>query len=461
MVRMSLSRRLLIGAALGGTTSIATKKVPPSTAQASGDGWKAVRREARVKAREAGEMRYKVAVIGTGAAGTDTIQRLVGRERSHKDVEVVAVCDVYQRRLERATALAQLDAKNASRNFEQVLARKDVDLVVIATPSHWHFRMAMDAMTVGKDVYLELPLALSIEEGQQIRKAAGSLKRVLQLGCPEVQDPRHKLVHDLITEGAVGRLLAVNSCASSNSVDGEWNEFVEQEASLETLNWDDWQGPAVKRPYSGERFFRWRKYWDYSGGPATEILPYKLAPILGALGGQMPVRVSASGGIYMHKDREVPDTFSMMVEYPELQLNLMATTATAGPGRLFGEAYYGNLGTIVVGANSVQVHAEPTFEAKMPESKRGVHAFDVAPIDMFQEHFTDFLDAVRARRQPLAGVDFGVQLMTPLLLGVNSYRESRMLNYDIRTQRVSDRATPRLGYEGNGRNNPEGRKRRA
>ncbi len=112
-------------------------------------------------------------------------------------------------------------------------------------------------------------------------------------------------------------------------------------------------------------------------------------------------------------------------------------------------------------ANSVQVHAEPTFEAQMPESKRGVHAFDVAPIDTFQEHFSDFLDAVRARRQPVAGVDFGVQLMTPLLLGVNSYRESRMLNYDIRTQRVSDRATPRLGYEGNGRNHPEGRTRGA
>ena len=446
---------------MGGTTSIATKKLPPSTAQASGTGWKATRKEARTRAREAGEMRYKVAVIGTGAAGMDTIQRLVGRERSHKDVEVVAVCDVYERRLARATALAQLDAKSAFRNFEQVLARKDVDIVVIAAPSHWHFRMTMDAMTAGKDVYLEPPMALSIEEGQQIRKAAGSLKRVLQLGCPEIQDPRHKVVHELILEGAVGKLMSVQSSASSNSEDGEWNEFVEEEATIETLNWDSWQGPAVKRPYSGERFFRWRKYWDYSGGPATEVLPYKLAPILGALGGQMPVRVSASGGIFMHKDREVPDTFSMFVEYPEFQLNLMATTATAAPGRFLGEAYYGNLGTIVMGPNSVQVHAEPVWEAKMPESKRGVHAFDVAPIDMFQEHFTDFVDAVRARRQPAAGVDFGVQLMTPLLLGVDSYRESRMRNYDIRTQRVSERGAARLGYEGNGRNNPDGKKRRA
>ena len=226
------------------------------------------------------------------------------------------------------------------------------------------------------------------------------------------------------------------------------------------MNWDLWQGPAVKRPFSGERFFRWRKYWDYSGGPATELLLYKLAPLLAAVGPQLPVRVSASGGIFVHKDREVPDTFSLLVEYPQFQFNLTATTAASGPNRFLGEVIYGNMGSIVIGPKSVTLHAEPVWESKMPESKRGAHAFETGQMDLVDEHLNDFADAVRARRQPSAGVDFGMQVMTPILLGVDSYRQSRMITFDVHTKRVSDRPTPRLGYEGNGRNHPEGQKRR-
>ena len=459
--RMSYSRRLLIGAVLAGTTSIATKKPKPATAEANGEGWKAVRKEARAKARQAGESRMRIGVIGTGVSGSEMIQALVGRERSAKDVEVVAVCDVYQRRLARATSLAQLESANAYVDYQQILNRKDVDAVIIATPSHWHFRMAMDAMNAGKDVYLEPPMALSIEESHQIQQTAISLHRVVQLNCPEINDPRYQQARELIIEGAIGKVVSVHAAYASNAIEGEWNEYVEEEASLESVNWDLWQGPAVKRPFSGERFFRWRKYWDYSGGPATELLFYKLAPLLTAVGPQLPVRVSASGGIFVHKDREVPDTFSLLVEYPQFQFNLTATTAAAGPSRFLGEVIYGNTGSIVIGPKSVTLHAEPVWESKMPESKRGVHSFEVGPVNLAEEHFNDFADAVRARRQPSAGVDFGMQVMTPILLGVDSYRQSRMNSYDVRTKRVADRPAPRLGYEGNGRNNPEGRKRRA
>lgn len=457
---MSYTRRLLIGATLAGTTSIATKKAVPSSAEANGAGWTAVRKEARERAREAGESRLRLAVIGAGVSGSDIIQRLLSRERSAKDVEVVAVCDVYRPRLERATALAQLEAKNSFSDYTKVLARKDVDAVVIATPPHWHFRMTMDAMNARKDVFLEPPMALTIEEAQQIQLGASTLKRVVQLNTPEVQDQRYRQVRELISEGAVGQVVSVQAAYCTNAIDGEWNEYVEEEASLQNVNWDMWQGPAVKRPFSGERFFRWRKYWDYSGGPATELLLHKFAPLLSALGPQWPVRVSASGGIYVHKDREVPDTYSTTIEYPQFQVNLMATTASALPSRFIGETVFGNAGTIVIGAKSVTLHAEPVWESKMPESKRGVHAFEIKQIDLFQEHFNDFIDAVRARRQPMAGVDFSLQATAPILLGVDAYRQSRTNSFDARSHRVADRPAPRLGYEGNGRNNPEGHKRR-
>lgn len=458
---MSFSRRLLIGGVLAGTTSIATRKPAPSTAQAADQGWKTTRKQARAAAHAKGDKRFRLAVIGAGAAGSEAIQRLVSREKTEKDVEVVAVCDVYKPRLERAVALAQLEAKDGYADYMKVLGRKDVESVIITTPSHWHFRMASDAMAAGKDVYLEPPMALTLEEAQQLRQAAMSLKRVLQLNVPELHDPRYSQARELILEGAIGRVVSAQLTFSSNAVEGEWNEYVEEEASLNTVNWDLWQGPAVKRPFSGERFFRWRKYWDYSGGLATEALFYRLAPLVKLMDAPMPLRVCASGGIYVHKDREVPDTYSTLIEYPDFSVNLSASTATAGPNQFFGEVIYGNMGTIVFGKNSVQVHAEKVWEPKMPESKRGMHAFETGNWDFYNDHISDFLDAVRARRQPLAGVDFGLQVMTPVLLGVNSYRESRMQIYDPRAQRVSDRATPRLGYEGNGRNHPDGRKRRA
>ena len=459
---MSFSRRLLIGGVLAGTTSIATKKpAAPAQAHAADQGWKTTRREARKAAQAKGDKRFRLAVIGAGAAGSEAIQRLVSREKTEKDVEVVAVCDVYKPRIERAIALAQLEPKDGTSDYNRILARKDLDAVVIATPSHWHFRMATEAMAAGKDVYLEPPLALSLEEAQQIRQMALSQKRVLQLNVPELHDPRYAQARELILEGAIGRVIGAQLTFSSNAIEGEWNEYVEEDASLNTVNWDLWQGPAVKRPFSGERFFRWRKYWDYSGGLATEALFYRLAPLVKLMDAPMPTRVCASGGIFVHKDREVPDTYTTLIEYPEFSVNLSASTATAAPNQFFGEVIYGNMGTIVFGKNSVQVHAEKVWEPKMPESKRGVHAFETGVWDFYHDHMSDFLDAVRARRQPLAGVDFGLQVMTPILLGVDSYRESRMRLYDARAQRVSERALPRLGYEGNGRNHPDGRKRRA
>jgi len=96
----------------------------------------------------------------------------------------------------------------------------------------------------------------------------------------------------------------------------------------------------------------------------------------------------------------------------------------------------------------------------MPESKRGTHSFEIRPVDLFQEHFSDFIDAVRARRQPVAGVDFGLYVTVPLLLGVDSYRQGKLNNFDARLHRLLDRPFPRIGYEGNGRNHPEGRRRR-
>lgn len=457
----SFSRRLLIGGVLAGTTSIATKKAAPSKVQAADEGWKTTRKEARKAARAKGDKRIRIGVIGAGAAGSEAIQRFVSREKADKDVEIVAVCDVYKPRLERAAALAQLDAKDGYEDYSKILMRKDVDAVIIATPSHWHFRMATEAMGAGKDVYLEPPMALSLEEAQQIRQVAISQKRVLQLNVPELHDPRYTQARELILEGAIGRVVGAQLTFSSNAVEGGWNEYVEEEASPNTVNWDLWQGPAVRRPFSGERFFRWRKYWDYSGGLATESLFYRLAPFVKLMDAPMPTRVCASGGIYVHKDREVPDTYTSLIEYPDFTVNLSASTATAAPNQFFGEVIYGNMGTIVLGKNSVQVHAEKVWEPKMPESRRGMHAFENGNWDFYNEHMADFVDAVRARRQPMAGVDFGVQVMTPILLGIDSYRESRMRLYDARAQRVSDRATPRLGYEGNGRNHPDGRKKRA
>ena len=367
---------------------------------------------------------------------------------------MVGISDIYQRHKERAAGMAKLAPELVHHDYRDLLARADIDGVVISTPDHWHAQMAIDAMAAGKDVYLQKPMTLTLEEARQVSQAAGKYERMLQVGSQHLADPRHHKARELIAAGEIGDLLWAQGTYSRNSIDGEWNYYVDEEGTEQNIDWKRWLGSAPKRAFSAERYFRWRKYWDYSGGIATDLFYHKLGPL------QFPTRVTGSGGIYVQKDREVPDTYATVIEYEKFYVALSSSMANASTNEHLDAVIYGQKGTIVFESNGLTVAPEPAWSAKLPQDRRKARFMAVDKVDVLFAHVADFLSSMRTRRQPVLNPRFGYQLMAAIKLGVDSYRQGRVMAFDPSTERLLDKAPARAAYEGDGRNRPDGRQKR-
>lgn len=373
-------------------------------------------------------------------------------------IRVIGVCDIYTRRKERARQVAGLDQKAVYHDYHELLQRKELDAVFIATPDHWHAPIALDAMAAGKDVYLQKPMTLTIDEARQIAESVKRLGRVLQVGSQHLSDPRHHLARKIIEQGEIGDLLWAQGTYSRNSQFGEWNYHIDDEGTAQNIDWPRWLGKAPKRPFSAERYFRWRKYWDYSGGIATDLFYHKLGPLLYAMGPQFPTRVTGSGGIYVQKDREVPDTYATIIEYPKFYVNMSSSMANAAPGKYFPETIYGHKATIAFQGNGIQVLPESvTRGARQP--KLEPRTYETPKVDIGRAHTDNFFACMRSRSQPVLNAELGYQIMTAIKLGVDSYREGKVKFFDPKTQRVVNKPEARAGFEGNGKNNEEYRQR--
>jgi len=439
MNEMRATRRAIVGGGLAATVKAAMK--PASRVIGAND-------------------RIQMGVIGVGGNGTGMMRGLLARAAEAGDVRVAAVSDVYTRHKDRAREIAKLDSKDAHQDYRELLARPDIDGVVISTPDHWHAAMAIDAMAAGKDVYLQKPMTLTVEEARQVSQATEKHGRVLQVGSQHLADPRYHKAKELIEAGEIGDPLWAQGTYSRNSIDGEWNYYVDEEGTPENIDWKRWLGSAPKRPFSAERYFRWRKYWDYSGGIATDLFYHKLGPLLYAMGPQFPARVTGSGGIYVQKDREVPDTYATVIEYEKFFVNLSSSMANAAANKHLPEVIYGQKGTIVLEAGGLTVTPEAAWAEKLPSNLRAARSIPIERVDIGREHMADFLSCMRTRKKPVLNAHFGYQLMTAIKLGVDSYRQGKVMAFDGRAEKVVDRAPVRAGYEGDGKNRPDGRRRR-
>lgn len=404
--------------------------------------------------------RIHVGMIGMGGMGTVHLQAFMQQTEEEKDIQVVAVSDIYTRRKQRARDIAKLADKDVHHDYRDLLARNDVDAVLIAAPDHWHGQMALDALASGKDVYLEKPMTHTLEEARAIVDAVKKYNRILQVGNQGLSSPGTHRSKELIAAGEIGELLCAQATSARNSLLGEWNYRVDPEGTPENIDWKRWLGPAPKRPFNADRYFRFRKYWDYSGGIATDLFFHSLGPILYPMGAQFPVRVSASGGIYVHKDREVPDTYSTVIEYPNFYIEMSGSMANAGMGQYHRQAIYGHKGTLVIDRNQALVYPE-TFPELRPRGQTETarpqpKVFDLPPQGPMRDartpHTTNFFSCVRSRKQPNAPAEIGYQIIAAIKLGVYAYREGKTKLFDPETQRIVDKAPPRPEYQGDGKN---------
>ena len=389
--------------------------------------------------------RINVGIIGVGGMGFGHVKMLKPNPR----VQITAVSDIYTERKKRAREFIGLAEKDVHHEYKELLARPDVDAVFVVTPDHWHYRMAMDALDAGKDVYVQKPMAYRIEEAKTMAERVKKSGRVLQVGSQYASEPQYFRAREAVQQGLIGKPLWAQGTYCRNTFHGEWNYTIDPEGTAESIDWKRFLGSAPKRAFSPDRYFRWRKYWDYSGGIATDLLYHRLVPFLVTLGPQFPVRVSSNGGIYVHKDREVPDTVSTTIEYPDFQVIMSSSMAADLPGAHLAPIIYGHEGTIEFRGKELVITPEPIYgKVKKTEPLR-IPA--EAPV-LHLAHMENFFDCMRTRKQPNLNADFGYRAMVAIGMGVEAYRESRQLAFDPATERIVKAAPRRDAYEGNGKN---------
>jgi predicted dehydrogenase len=412
--------------------------------------------------------RIQIALIGAGGQGsfdTKTALRLPG-------IEMVAASDVYDGRLARAKEVWG-NQVFTTRDYREVLARPDVDAVIIGTPDHWHARIAMDAMKAGKDVYLEKPMVQDIEEGQQVIDAEHQTKRILQVGSQRVSSIIYAKARELFRGGAIGELNMVEAWIDRNSALGAWQYTIPPDASPQTIDWDRFLGNAPKHAFDPIRLFRWRNYRDYGTGIPGDLFVHLFTGIHFVLDSLGPTRVMATGGLrYWRDGRDVPDVMLALYDYPKtashpaFTLSLKVNFAD-GSGESQAFRFIGPEGVLTIGTSSVtlakrQPAKEPgytidTFPLAMqerilkeyrskypdrPELRPADEQVFQAPPNYYDglDHFRVFFDAMRTRKPVVEDATFGFRAAGPALLTNESYFEGQPVAWDPEKMH---RSTPR------------------
>ncbi|HVX66726.1 MAG TPA: Gfo/Idh/MocA family oxidoreductase [Bryobacteraceae bacterium] len=394
--------------------------------------------------------RINVGVIGVGGRGTYVARQFAEVGQADNSCQIVAVCDVYQKRV---TENNQAHNCQGYLDYREVLNRSDIDAVIVATPDHWHGKIALEAMAKGKDVYCEKPMVHTIAEARQLVNAVKETRRVLQVGSQTTSAQQWWKAKKAISDGAIGDMLMSQGSYHRNSTEGEWNWPIDPDASPDKkgddyIDWKTWLGPAPSRAWDPDRFFRFRKFWDYSGGIATDLFFHVAAPLnICWPEPQFPSKVMAGGGIYVFKDtREVPDTFHLIGEYKQGH-SVVLTSSMANSQHIPG-LIRGHKGTIIMVDHgmfegvtdhiTLKPETRVTKEDSAYTAKFGAEPIQI-PIEQqnsMQAHVRNFLECMHTRQKPTLDVETAARAQVLISMAVMSYRQGRVLYFDEKTWNV-------------------------
>jgi predicted dehydrogenase len=387
--------------------------------------------------------RIRMGVIGVGGMGGGHLNGLVQRGKAD-NVEVLAACDVYQRRLTRAKAVCKGDGYL---DYRQIVDRKDVDAVLIATPDHWHAKISIDALESGKHVYVEKPMTHTVEQAIELRNVVRKTKKVLQVGPQATGHDGYWQANAAIKAGRIGKVTWAHGSYNRNARVCLFNTHQRIDPTAgpdktgdDRVDWDMWLGHkwglAPKIDWNPEHFFRFRKYWPYNGGVATDLLYHKLAPLLLAIAGpdgEYPLRVNANGGLYVEKDgRDIPDVFLMTADYPSEFSVFLASTLTNDAG--IPDRVYGKHGTMELGGDP-QLKFNGDFKDEF-KAKNGGKEDVLIPAAKRRDQVGNFLDVIRGGGPLHCNVELGAATMVAIKLAVESYRQHKTMTWDAKAERV-------------------------
>ncbi len=398
--------------------------------------------------------RIRLGFIGLGNRGDQVLDAFLAQP----DAEVTAICDIYQPYLD----FAARKIGGAPRQFEDhrhLLALKDLDAVVINTPDHWHASQLIQACAAGMDVYVEKPLSLRVAEGRAMVRAAAEHRRVVQVGIHRRSIPFCLEAADLVRGGAIGKV----TVARAFHIQNEWPKGIGQPPDTDPpadVDWESWQGPAPRRRYNPNRtFYRFRWFYDYSGGQVTNFGVHYLDFIHCALGQTAPLAVTALGGRFagMQDNREIPDTLEVIWHYPgDTLVTFSQFNATAAPWSLPGceVELRGTKGTLYLFGNGYEIVPDNIkqneFPARRPDNRGLERSYSLAqrliePKKVqaansadTRPHARNFLDCVKSRSRCNCDLETGHRSTSATLLANIALQTRALLTWDAQAERFTN-----------------------
>ena len=405
----------------------------------------------------------RIACVGMGIMGFENCRTAL----KVPGVELTAVCDLYDGRLQRAKEVFG-NHLFTTRNYEEIMARKDVDAVFVCTSDHWHDHISIAALNAGKAVYCEKPMVQHLDEGSAVIAAQQKTGKVLQVGSQRVSSIVSIKAKELLQQGAIGELIAAEAWMDRQSANGAWQYSIPTDASEKTVDWNRFLGDAPKMKYDPLRFFRWRNYQDYGTGVGGDLFVHLFSGLHFIIDSPGPERIFATGGLRFWKDgRDVPDVQIALMDYPKTNTHpafnvQMRVNLISGDGGGFMNRLVGTDGILEVGWSSLvlrrsKVVTEPgfggwdTFDtftlAQQKEYEKWYRSkYPSQPAQLVEpkdekwltpegyderlDHHRNFFNCVRTGQKPVEDAVFGFQAAAPSLAANVSYFEKKVINWD-------------------------------
>ena len=372
--------------------------------------------------------RVNLGVIGAGGRGTFVMTVF----QEDANLKVTAMCDIYEPNLERGLSTIkkkQSESAKAYRQYKELLADKNVDAVLIATPEHWHHRMVLDALAAGKDVYVEKPLCRTPEQGAELVEAESKSKNIIQVG---MQRRSYDLYHEgrkLVAAGTLGNVRMVRGWWLNNYLGGTPATKLEGK-----LDWEQWQGPIAHRPLDPDRFRNWRNYADYAGGIVADQGAHVFDGIHLLMGAGYPSAVTAAAGKPHRQGFDTPESVVVTAEYPEDFIGVFSINYAAMRYKSRNDQMNhldGDKARMDIGREDLNVYMQGD-EDRVAITKKSAKGFGYAT----NLHVENFLECVRTRKTPTAPMRIGVQSALVVQLANMSLKQGRRMRWNSTAKKV-------------------------
>ena len=416
--------------------------------------------------------KIRVAVIGSGIMGFNDI----GTALKVPGIEIAAACDLYTGRLER---MKELYGKElfTTRDYQEILERKDIDAVIIATSDNWHARISMDAMNKGKHVYCEKPMVHKISEGLDVIKTQEQTKKIMQVGSQGISGVDYLKAKELYKAGEIGQLNCIEATYDRQSALGAWEYTLPTDASPKTVDWDRYISGAAKQPYDQKKFFWWRNYKDFGTGMPGDLFVHLLTGIHYVTGSKGPSSIYSAGQLAYWKDgRDVPDVTTSVMDYPETPEHpafqvMLRVNFISGDGGNSSVKFIGSEGIMEKTGDGVSIthsilpkapgiggwDALTTYPQAMQEQLKKQYnqqwsaADQQAPVkppikfkkpegySEHVDHFVNFFEAVRSGNPVIEGPVTAFRAAAPCLASNDSYFQKKIIYWDAENMKLKDK----------------------